>query len=294
MTQKLTAEVIAEAMGQQSDEQPEEGTETEVSEAADSETDTPDNAEGAQSDVEPETSSEEESEAEGEASPEGTDEPPLVYFGEDLSGFTADQRREVIAMLEKRDDFIGKHLQSKAEGQGEETPAPEAPAELTDEAILEAFGIDPENPYEEQAAKVAIPLAKALEEQKGVITQLLERIELQDIEREWNSTLETLSKENGELPVSNVAVMEYAAENGIANPVDAYWRIAGPARRQVTEAMAAVKSRMAKETSKAKASSQRPAATQTEETLDLEGMNTKSATEKAARSVMEKLGLTGA
>lgn len=277
-------EAVAAAMGQ-TDEESAEGTAPEGAEA------TPDEA----STTEPVVDTEEggatvESEAEGEASPEGTDEPPTTYFGEDLSGFSADQRREVIAMLEKRDDFIGKHLQAKAEGEGETPPPAEEAEPVTDEAILQAFGLDPEDPYDEKAIKVALPLFKKLDAQDRQLSDVVQRLELQDIEREWNSTLEALSKENGELPVSNLAVMEYAAENGIASPTDAYWRIAGPARRQVTEAMKAVTSRMKADDAKKAAASTRPAATQTEESLELPE-DVKSATAKAAKSVMEKLGL---
>lgn len=281
-------EAVAAAMGQ-TDEPPAEGTAPEgaEAEAGQSSPETPDAA----------VTSEEggaagsESEAQAEASAEGTDEPPTSYFGEDLSAFTADQRREVIAMLEKRDDFIGKHLQAKAEGEGE-TPSPPAEAEpVTDEAILQAFGLDPEDPYDEKAIKVALPLFRKLDEQDGQLAAIAQRLELQDIEREWTTTLDSLARDNGALPVDNLAVMEYAAANGIASPTDAYWRIAGPARRQVAEAMKAVEARTTQEAAKRAAATVRPGTAATDEQMDLPE-DTKSATQKAAAAVAAKLGLS--
>ena len=236
-----------------------------------------------------------ESESTDPAVDEATDEPPTTYFAEDLSAFDADQRREVIGLLEKREDFIGKLLREKASGESAEAdvPEPEPVAELTDEAILQAFGLDPEqNPFDENTAKVVVPLFREIQSLRTEVGQLTEDSQLTAIANEWNTTLDALSKEFGELPVDNIAVMEYAGANGVASPQDAYWRIAGPARRQVGDAMKAVEARLAKESAKKKATSTRPSSTSADSEPGLDEKDTKSATLTAARAAMAKLGIS--
>lgn len=275
-------------------ETPTEGTELEGSETSEGqETVTPDASAGEQPETDPETT-----ETPSEA-PEGTDDLPDSYFGFDLSGFDAEQRASIIGELKKRDDHIGKLLREREPedpaAKPVETEQPPAPEELTDEAILQAMNLDPENPLDEVAAKVALPLVRRQLEQDRQLSQLMETIELQELDRTWRTALSSMEKEFGALPpeVTHDAVMEYAAENGIQNPMDAYWRIAGPGRAALSDAMAAAsKAREQALAAKKKAAATTPpGSSQAPETVTLEEKTVKAATATAVRQAMSKLGL---
>lgn len=227
-------------------------------------------------------------EAQAEASAEGTgDEPPAAYFGEDLSGFDASQRAEIISMLEKRDDFIGKLLREKAEAPGDEpvVEAQPAPEPVTDEQLLAQLGLDVENnPFDESTAKVALPLMRALQQQQDLVTALVEQQELQALETQWTTALDTLEGEYGELPIDRVAVLEYAAERGIQDPAAAYWTIAGPAKKQLIDA---VRSQQARPKPPA---TTRPKGTGQQTSAPLEAKTVKDAVAEAARRVAAEKG----
>jgi hypothetical protein len=249
-------------------------------------------AEGAQAEVKPEGDGSI-PEATTAAAVEGTgEEPPLTYFGEDLSAFDADERRAIIDMLEKRDDFIGKLLREKSEAEktvSEEKPEAEH-EELTDEAILKALGLDPEsNPFDEHTAKVALPLVREVSELKALVSDLLQRDELAETERYWTSELDRLEKAYGELQLSRVAVLEFAANNNIASPEDAYWRLAGPARAQVREVIA--QRRAEQEARKRAVASTRPNAVDAEEEPPFESRTAEGQTREAVARALKKLGL---
>ncbi len=222
---------------------------------------------------------------------EGTEE--TEYFGYVLPpDLTPEQRSELLAELKKRDDHIGKLLR----GKDPEAPAPvaeaeEPPAELTDEEILQALGLDPNHPFMEETAKAVLPMARKQIQQDQMLSQLLEMQELAEIDRTWRSSLSGLEKEFGSLPqnVDHDAVMEYAAENGLTSPIDAYWRIAGPGR-QAVEALAAERVKKLNE-AKAASSGTRPGSARADEEAPLESKTTKGATREAATRLLRELGL---
>jgi hypothetical protein len=210
----------------ETDEAP-EGTSDDVQE------ETPDAPEGAQPVVEDETP-----DADAETS-DGTADAPERYFEVDLSGLPAEERVKLIDALKGRDDEIGKLLRGRAEGETpveppEPTPEPEP---ITDEDILRSLDIDPE--YDENAAKVAIPLVRGMQQLQEQVQALLEQRDLADLDTFWTTELDKLEAANGELPVDRLSVLEFAAENGLQSPADAYWRIYGPAQRQVRAAVEA-------------------------------------------------------
>ena len=253
---------------------------------------TPDAPEGAQPDVEDETDADE-TEAQ-----EGTDDIPDRYFEVDLSGLPAEERAAVIAALKGRDDEIGKLLRGRAEGDAPATPPepdPE-PEPITDEAILEALGIDPE--YDETAAKVALPLVRGMQQLQEQVAALLEQQELASLDTYWTSELDSLEAQHGKLPVDRVAVLEFAAENGLQSPADAYWRIYGPAQRQVQEAVAAAQKRIEAapagktKPSKKDASSARPKTSAAEEEVPTSaGVSLRDAVKEQTSKVLRDLGL---
>ena len=226
--------------------------------------------------------------------PMGTDDTPTEYFGLDLSDLEPNQRAAVIDELKKRDDHIGKLLRGKVadEEQAQPDPAPAPLAQASDEDILQALGLDPDNPFDEQAAKVAVPLVRKQLEQEAMLSQLIEMQELNDIDRTWRGTLGDLEKEFGVLPpgLDHEAIMEFAAENGINSPVAAYWQVMGPGRAALAEA---TKGERAKSLTGAKraASAVRPAPVSAEDEAPLESKTTKGATREAAKRIMRELGL---
>lgn len=262
-----------------------EGTEDDEQE------ETPDAPEGAQPDVEDESD-----ETEPEAS-DGTEDVPERYFEVDLSGLPAEERAAVIAALKGRDDEIGKLLRGRAEGDDDgQQPEPEPePEPLTDEAILEALGIDPE--YDDTAAKVALPLVRGMQQLQAQVQSLLEQQELQSLDAYWTSELDKLEAANGALPVDRVAVLEFAAENGLQSPADAYWRIYGPAQRQVQDAVAAAQKRISATPGKTKptkkdAASARPKTSNAEEEVPAEtGQSLRDAVKEQTSKVLRDLGL---
>lgn len=262
----------------------------------DGQEETPDAPEGAQPDVEDETD-----DTEPEAS-DGTEDVPDRYFEVDLSGLPAEERAAVIAALKGRDDEIGKLLRGRAEGDGNDgegqqpDPEPE-PEPVSDEDILNALGIDPE--FDETAAKVALPLVRGMQALQAEVAAMREQRELADLDAYWTSELDKLEKANGELPVDRVAVLEFAAENGLQTPADAYWRIYGPAQRQVQDAVAAAQARVAASGEKPKpgkkdVASARPKSSAAEEEVPTkEGTPLRSAVSDAASKVLRDLGLGG-
>ena len=261
--------------------------------AEDDQDDTPDAPTGAQPDVEDETP-----DTEPEA-PEGTEDVPERYFEVDLSGLPAEERVKVLDALRGRDDEIGKLLRGRAEGEGEgngQPPEPDPePEPVTDEAIFEALGIDPE--YDETAAKVALPLVRGMQALQAEVAAMREERELQSLDAYWTSELDALEKANGELPVDRVAVLEFAAENGLQSPADAYWRIYGPAQRQVQAAVAEAQARVSAAGGKPKpgkkdVSSARPKSSAAEEEVPVgDGKSLRDSVADAGAKVLRDLGL---
>lgn len=266
------------------------GTDADPSEAEEATTPTP----GASTGGEPEADTDDGTDP-SEVTPEDTEEVPTEYFGLDLSGLEPEQRAAVISELKKRDDHIGKLLRERApeaEPTSEE-PDAEPEEELKDEEILEALGLDPEsNPLDETAAKIAVPLVKRQIMQEKLLSQLIEAQELAEIDRMWRSSLSGLEREFGALPkeVDHDAVMAFAAEQGITNPVDAYWRIVGPGRAALTDAMKAAEAAKRLAAKKA-ATTVRPSTAAAEEDAPLKGATVREATREVAARLLSELGL---
>lgn len=175
--------------------------------------------------------------AETSEAPEGTDEDANTeYYGVDLSGLSAEERASIIAGFQERDKFIQQLLRNKPEGEAEAEATPPDPGdeEVSDDDLLKALGLDdPDDPYVEHSAKVALPLAKLVLDLQDRVQDLSNRAELDATERYWNQSLDGLEAQYGKLPASHEEVMKQAASAGVGDPTDAYWRIMGPAKQQV-------------------------------------------------------------
>lgn len=242
---------------------------------------------GAQPDVEPQP-------VESPSEATGTDDDaPTEYFGVDLSELPAEKRRDILAGFKERDDYISKLLREKAEPASEvaEMPPPPQAEELTDDALLKALGLDPENDmFDQHTAKVALPLARQLLETKAAVDQLMQTQTISQAERFWNTSLDSLEKQFGELPIDRLAVLEFAAQNSIADPQDAYWRIMGPVRQQLTQAVQAHKQSEMRDAKKG-AASVRPRTTGNTTPAKLEATSVRNAVQEAARIAAEERGL---
>lgn len=271
------------------DELDETGTADESAETTPA-VDTPDASEGAQPVVDSKDDGDE-----TEAS-DGTVDAPERYFEVDLSGLPVEERTKIIEALKGRDDEIGQLLRGRAEG---ETPAEpevvEPPAPVTDEDILATLGIDPE--FDETTAKVAIPLVRGIQALQDQVSQLLEQNELQALDTQWTSELTALEAEHGALPVDRVAVLEYAAANGIQSPAQAYWSISGPARRQVEAAAEAARARLTATPGKTKptkkdVASQRPGTSTADEEVPADsGKTLRDTVKDQTAKVLADLGI---
>lgn len=179
-----------------------------------------------------------ESETEASADADGTDEDvPTDYFGTDLSEFPADVRKAIIEIVKPRDQHIQQLLREKAdEGKTEDAdkPADEAITDETSDAdILAELGLtdmaDPDDP----TTKALLTVTRFALGLKGEVSELRGKGELTETRTYWETSLASLEKQYGVLPDSHEEVMKAAAKAGIAEPMDAYWRIMGPGRQKL-------------------------------------------------------------
>jgi hypothetical protein len=225
-------------------------------------------------------------------------EVPTEYFGYEFPpDLSPEERADIISEFKKRDDRIGTLLRERGDStEGETQPEVETPEpipELTDVEILQALNLDPDNnPFDEATAKIAVPLVRRQVQQEQTIASLVENLELTQIDRTWRSSLEGLEKEYGALPpeLNHEAVMEYAAENSIGSPVDAYWRIMGPGRAQLDQATRGMQAKRLA-AAKSAASGTRPGTTAADDEAPVVAQTTKGATKEVATRLLKDLGL---
>lgn len=236
-------------------------------------------------------------ETESAETPQGTaDEVPTEYFGLDLSDLSAEKRGEIITAFKEQDKFIGKLLQEQAEepAPAVSQPAPveeEAPYEYSDADVASALGIDLEDPYGAEQAKVAVPLARQLMEQKRTLDQLVQDQEVRETERIWEGGLDRLEAQYGKLPVERTRVFEMAVDEGIATPEDAYWRVAGPARASLVERIQAARAEQLRDGKRA-ATGTRPRSSAPVTPASLKARDVKNGVWEGAAAAAAELGIS--
>lgn len=231
--------------------------------------------------------------AETEAATEEVEEQsdvPLSYFGMDLSEYTPEQRTEIIGRLSEQNQLISK-LQRERVVEETTVEEPEAPVALSDEDIIAGLGLDEDDPFYEHDTKVALPLARKLLELQAQVEGVVSDRDIQETDRYWTGTLDALEKANGELPIDRLAVLEFAAENGLADPQDAYWRIAGPARAQLDKELTRRRAEVRDEAKRKVATPVRSAGAGSADDAPVEGEDVGTATRNAATDIAKRLGL---
>jgi len=175
---------------------------------------------------------------------------PEEYFGTSLEGLSDEQREAVIAALSQRDSYI-QQLQQKLV---EEPPAleekpPEPEVEITDDDILRAIGLDPEQGDQlelEYARKFTLPIAKQVMALEETVQKITETENVRDISTFWNGTLDRLEGEFGKLPGDRVQVLQYAAREKISDPEVLYFRLTVPTRKAIDTEVSKVRQDAAK------------------------------------------------
>lgn len=193
------------------------------------------------------------SEAESTTSPEEPeaqevqDDLPDEYWGVNLEGIPAEQKQAILAHLQQQDSFIQKlqERMAKPDEPVEPTSSTEELAEPTDEELAIALGYDPEDEYNQPSAS-ELKLARtvlALEDQVAAIST---QTAAEKAAKDWNRSLDDLESTYGKLPFDRQRVLKYAIDEGIASPFEVYFRITAPGRKQVEDAVRAIRQTEAK------------------------------------------------
>lgn len=169
---------------------------------------------------------------------------PTSYWGVDLTDIPADKRAAIIAASEQQEGYI-KQLQAKLAAEPEPVaPNEETPEPVTDEDILRAFGIDPEQAQFNEMSGPLVAMARAqmaLEEQ----VQRMETIETgRQAETAWNRSLNELESTYGPIPAelgSREDILRYAVRENIQSPAELYFAVTAPVRQQVQQAASAAR-----------------------------------------------------
>ncbi|MES2156040.1 MAG: hypothetical protein V4510_12980 [bacterium] len=187
-------------------------------------------------------------EADPEAAEAVQDPIPDVYFGVDLTGIPEEQARTIYESLQKQDTYIHK-LQARlaTEPEASSQEATSEPEVITDEALLQALGFDPEDWETQQLAPKILPLARTVVELEDRVDQLANIETTRAVETQWNGELNQLEETYGKLPFERVQVLKFAIEEGIASPFEAYFKLSAPAKREVESAVAAARQAAAKQ-----------------------------------------------
>ena len=207
--------------------------------------------ETAETDDDSETSGEDESDEDESQQPdpetdEDTDDEwpedvPESYMGIKLKGVVAPvAAKEHFTALKEQERVVNSRLAEIAEARKNTKPetvipeTPQAPEPLSVEAQLTALGMDPD--VIEQVG--LMPLASKLLELDSSFNSSQEQAQASEWERNFHKELDSLEKDNGELPYERDDIVAYAMAEDIYNPRALYWDIAGPLREAANTALA--------------------------------------------------------
>lgn len=169
---------------------------------------------------------------------QATDDVPTEYFGVDLSGVAPEQRQAIIDRFQQSDQYINRILQEKARLE-QSPPRQQEPEEYqppTDEDLTAYFGLNEDDPYFEVKRDVMLPLGKHLAQIQQGIEYLADAFTSQQTLDHWNRELARLEGNHGQIPgLSHEDIMQFAAEQGIADPEAAFLKLWAPAQSVIRE-----------------------------------------------------------
>jgi hypothetical protein len=209
--------------------------------------------------------------AEAEA-PQGTADVPDSYFGVDLSDVPVEKRASIISTLQEQNERIRSAMQRNAELtkalEAGETPQSQeqqqqdpAPADLTDEDILAAFGLSKDDPMYEVKAEVLLPVAKRQLQTDSVVERLVAEREAEQALAFWDQQLDALEAEFGQVPADvggRDTVIEYALEHNVLDPAAAFHAVTAGARKVLSDAATKARQEALAELKRTQAGNPRP------------------------------------
>jgi hypothetical protein len=257
-----------------------------LGELDDSAADTP-----AQGDAEPSTAqATQASEDAAEGGETATADVPESYWGVDLTGIPVEKRAEILAHFEQQDGTIQKLQERLATPAEVQTPAAEDSAEVSDEELLSALGVDPEDFSVPAAMKASMLLMArnqlALEDQ---VTQLRTVETGRAVESKWTRELNELEETYGKLPGTREQQLRYAGEENITSPADLYFKLSAPVKREV-EGLAAAARREAEK--RVQGAAVKPRSSSAEPPAVTPGMSIRQAVREAAKAAQKETGLS--
>lgn len=236
---------------------------------------------------------------------EGTaEEPPTEYFGVDLSDLPSEKRAEIVDRLKAQDKFANRLMQRNAElekqSQTPEATEPsrsEPPVQVEEpfeppsvDDVLANLGYDPGDPNYDIVKDIAGPLAAQLAQVSGELQSLREERELQQTVDYWNSSLDALEGQYGQLPVDRERVLDFAVERNIFDPTTAYHSFMAPLQREVQDEAAKARREALENLKRQQQGAVRPVSSQPSRSKPIKGMKVKDAMKLAVKEAQDELG----
>jgi hypothetical protein len=172
---------------------------------------------------------------------------PLEAWGLDLTGIPAEKRAEIIAHIEGQEGYVHK-LQERLAA----VPAAAAPVveneEVSDEALLDALGIDPET-TDPAVVKTLLTLGRTQLELEGQLESVKTVQDGREAETAWNRELDNLEATYGKMPglkdatasESRAAQLRLAMSENIASPYELYFKLTAPIKQEASTAASAAR-----------------------------------------------------
>lgn len=215
---------------------------------------------------------------------------PDSYWGTDLTGVPEEAKAAIIAHFESQDSTIRKLQERLATPVTPDAPpATEEATEPTDDELLVALGLDPED-FQTAAMKAPLVLMArnqlALEDQ---VAQLRTVESGRAVENQWTKTLDELEASYGKLPGTREQQLRYAGEENISSPADLYFKLSAPIKREVDDLAAKARREAEK---KVQSATVRPRSSNAEPPAVTPGMSMREAVAQAAKAAQKETGMS--
>lgn len=221
-------------------------------------------------------------------SDEDSEEVPTEYFGVDLSDLPPEKRQTVIDAFKERDAEI-QRAKREAASKDDDDEEDEGEYEMpSDEELMQFLGYDPEDPLYEVKAETALPIAKRMLQQEMALAEILQEREVDRFEQYWTSSIDQLEADHN-IEVDRDELLDFAIENKIPDPVDAYSRFVLRGRKTVSNEAEKARAEAAKRVRERKkaATTTRPRNADTKPKKPPVGLSP----EEAARRAAKELGM---